>query len=127
MPDELRGPVHRLIQGLLTVSDIVLKRAGLTRGTPPGGSPRTPIDVPGAARLHALADAAFISNDELDAHGSWLRMVVDTFALDPGQLDNPCANVITDDRLYVTPFLRLGDGYLVAHPAAFMLVVWMSP
>lgn len=123
MPDELRGPVHRLIQGLLTVSDIVLKRAGLTRGTPPGGSPRTPIDVPGAARLHALADAAFISNDELDDHGSWLRMVVDTFALDPGQLDNPCANVITDDRLYVTPFLRLGDGYLVALPLDLLISI----
>lgn len=42
MPDELRGPARQLIQGLLTVSDIVLKRAGLTRGTPPGGSAGTP-------------------------------------------------------------------------------------
>ncbi len=123
MPDKLRGPARQLIQGLLTVSDIVLKRAGLTRGTPPGGSPGTPIDVPGAARLNALADAAYISNEELDAHGSWLRMVVDTFALDPGQLDDPCANDTTDDRLYVTPFLRLGDGYLVALPLDLLITI----
>lgn len=123
MPDDLRGPARQLIQGILTVSDIVLKQAGLTRGTPPGGSPGTPIDVPGSARLNVLVDAAFISNDELDTHGSWLRMVVDTFALDPGQLDNPCAHGTTDDRLYVTPFLRLGDGYLVALPLDLLITI----
>ena len=30
-------------------------------------------------------------------------MVVDTFAIDPGDLADPCANDITDDRLYVAP------------------------
>jgi hypothetical protein len=123
MPDELRGPARQLIQGLLTVSDIVLKRAGLTRGTSPGGSVRTSIGVPSAARLRELSEATFISNDELDAHGSWLRMVIDTFALDPGQLVEPCADDITDDRLYITPFLRLTDGYRVVLPLDLLITI----
>jgi len=116
MPKELRVPVRQLVQGMLTVSDIVLKRAGLARGTQPAGSARTPMDVPGAARLKELADAAFISNEELDAHGGWLRMVVDTLALDPGRLNHPCQDDYTDDRLYATPFLRIADGYRVVLP-----------
>ena len=123
MPDELRGPARQLIQGLLTVSDMVLKRAGLTREALPGGSARTPIDVPSAARLKELTEAAFISNDEIDAQGDWLRMVVDTFALDPGQLIDPCANDITDDRLYITPFLRLADGYRVVLPLDLLITI----
>jgi hypothetical protein len=123
MPDDLRVPARQLIQGLLTVSDIVLKRAGLARGTSPGGSARTAIDVPSAQRLSALTEAAFISNDELDAHGSWLRMVVDTFALDPGQLDDPCADDTTDDRLFVRPFLRLVGGYRLALPLDLLITI----
>lgn len=123
MPDDLRGPTRQLVQGLLTVSDIVLKRAGLMRGTLPGGSARTPVDVPGATRLEELSRAAFISNDELKAHGAWLRMVIDTFALDPGQLADPCANDITDDRLYVTPFLRHSTGYQLALPLDLLVTI----
>lgn len=123
MPDDLRVPARQLIQGLLTVSDIVLRRAGVARGTSPEGSARTAIDVPSASRLGALAEAAFISNDELDARGSWLRMVVDTFALDPGQLDDPCADDTTDDRLYVRPFLRLAGGYRVALPLDLLITI----
>ncbi|KAA9087221.1 hypothetical protein [Microbacterium radiodurans] len=116
MPRELRALARQLVQGLLTVSDIVLKRAGLARGAEPAGSARTPVDVPGAARLKELADAAFISNEELDAHGRWLRVVVDTFALDPGHLNHPCQDDYTDDRLYEAPFLRTADGYRVVLP-----------
>lgn len=123
MPDDLRIPARQLIQGLLTVSDIVLRRAGLARGTSPEGSARTPVDVPSASRLSALADAAFVSNDELDAHGSWLRMVVDSFALEPGELDDPCADDTTDDRLYVRPFLRLAGGYRVALPLDLSITI----
>lgn len=123
MPDDLRVPARQLIQGLLTVSDIVLRRAGLARGTSPEGSARAAIDVPSSSRLRALAEATFISNDELDAHGSWLRMVVDTFALDPGELDDPCADDITDDRLYVRPFLRLAEGYRVALPLDLLITI----
>jgi hypothetical protein len=116
MPNDLRGRARQLIQGLLTVSDIVLRKAGLRRGTPPTGAPRTPIDVPGAARLNELTAAAFISNAELDDRGEWLRSVLDSLALDPGQLANPCDDAVTDERLYVTPFLRLADGYRVILP-----------
>jgi hypothetical protein len=123
LPEDLHIPVRQLIRGLLTVSDMVLKRAGLRRGTSPGGSPRTRIDVPSAARLRELTEAAFISHDELEAQGDWLRMVVDTFALDPGQLVDPCAADITDDRLYITPFLRLADGYRVIVPLDLLITI----
>jgi hypothetical protein len=116
MPDEMRSPVRYLIQGLLTVSDLVLKRAGLVRGVIPGEFSRNAVEVPGAARLGELASAAFLSNEDLDGHGSWLRMVVDTFALDAGQLSGPCVDDIMDDRLYITPFLRRPDGYQVVLP-----------
>lgn len=116
MPDDVRVPARQLIQGLLFVSDLVLRRAGLARGAVPEGSARTPMDVPGARRLKELTDATYVSNEDLDRHSGWLRMVVDTFALDPGQLTEPCRDDYTEDRLYVSPFLRLPDGYRVVLP-----------
>lgn len=123
LPDELHVPARQMVQGLLTVSDMVLRRAGLKRGTTSAGSPRTAIDVPGAMRLKGLTDATFISNEELDARGRWLRMVVDTFANDPGRLIDPCANDITEDRLYVMPFLRLSGGYRVVLPLDLLITI----
>lgn len=116
MPDDLRTPAHQLVRGLLTVSDMVFKKAGLKRGTQAAGSARTPIDVPGAARLKHFTDATFISNDELDAGGVWLRTVIDALALDPGQLIGPCETDVNDDRLHISPFLRLANGYRLALP-----------
>lgn len=123
MPKDLHGPARQLIQGLLTVSDIVLKRAGLTRGTLPSGSAQTPVYVPGANRFEELSRAAFLSNDELDAHSDWLRMVIDTFALGPGELVDPCANGITDDRLNISPFLRLSTGYQLVLPLDLLITI----
>lgn len=123
MPDELRVPARQLIQGLLTVSDIVLRRAGLGRGTGPAGRAGAPMDVPGAAKLKVLSDATFITNQELDMHGTWLRMVVDTFAVDAGQLEEPCQDDYTDDRLYATPFLRRPDGYRVVLPLDLAITI----
>ncbi|MCW2165030.1 hypothetical protein B0I12_002185 [Microbacterium hydrothermale] len=123
MPDELRVPARQLVQGLLTVSDIVLRRAGLGRGTGPAGRAGAPMEVPGAAKLKVLTDATFITNQELDAHGTWLRMVVDTFAIDAGQLDAPCQDDYTDDRLYATPFLRRPDGYRVVLPLDLAITI----
>ena len=48
MPEEMGKPARQLVQALLTISDLVLQRVSLKRGTPPGGSPRTPVEVPGA-------------------------------------------------------------------------------
>ncbi len=123
MPDDMGKPARQLVQALLAISDLVLQRAGLKRGTPPGGSPRTPVDVPGAKGLKSLVDATFISNDEIDSYGDWLRMVVDTFAIDPGSLADPRANDITDDRLYVAPFLRLSDGYRLILPLDLAITI----
>jgi hypothetical protein len=121
MPDDIRVPGRQLIQGLLTISDIVLKRVGLARGTWPTGTAQTPVDVPGAERLKKLTEATFLSNDEIDSHGKWLRMVIETFAIDPGQLVDPCASDFTDDRLYVTPFLRLSGGYRIMVPLDLLI------
>ncbi|MBP2388437.1 hypothetical protein [Paeniglutamicibacter kerguelensis] len=123
MPNDLRGPARQLIQGLLMVSDMVLKRAGLTRGTLPSGSARTPVYVPGSNWLEELSRAAFLSNDELDAHGAWLRMVIDTLALNPGELVDPCVDDITDDRLYISPFLRLSSGYQLVLPLDLLITI----
>lgn len=123
MPDEMGKPARQLVQALLVVSDLVLQRAGLRRGTPPGGSPRTPVGVPGAKGLKTLVDATFISNDEIDSYGDWLRMVVDSFAIEPGDLEDPCADDITDDRLYANPFLRLSDGYRLTLPLDLSITI----
>jgi len=123
MPDDLGKPARQLVQALLAISDLVLQRAGLRRGTPPGRSPRTPVSVPGANGLKTLVDATFISNDEIDSYGDWLRMVVDTFAIDPGDLVDPCSDDITDDRLYINPFLRLSDGYRLILPLDLSITI----
>lgn len=123
MPEEIRGPARQLVQGLLTISDIVLRRANLSRATAPGRSPGTPVEVPGAAHLERLAEATFLSNSDLRKHGAWLPMVVDTFALDPGELSEPCGADLTDDRLYIKPFLRVKDGYRVALPLDLIVTV----
>lgn len=123
MPNELRVPVRQLIQGLLTVSDLVLTRASLTRGTRAGRAPRTPVDVPGATRLRQLGQCAFLSHQDLDAIGPWMRMVVDTFALNPGDLTDPCDDDVVDDRLVEMPFLRLPNGYQVAMPLDLLLTI----
>ncbi|MGV1005137.1 MAG: hypothetical protein ACOYEV_10335 [Candidatus Nanopelagicales bacterium] len=123
MPKELQVPMRQLIQGLLTVSTLVLSRAGLTRGTRPGRDPRTPVEVPSATRLNELARAAFISHRDLDDYGPWLRMVVDTFAHDPGGLADPCDDDVVEDRLLEKPFLRLPDGYQVAVPLDLLLTI----
>ncbi len=123
MPKDLRGPARQLIQGLLTVSNLVLTRAGLARGARPVRAPGTPIDVPSAARLDELAQSAFLSHADLEAHGAWLHMVVDTFALDPGELTDPCDDDMTEDRLLETPFLRLPDGYQLVVPLDLLLTV----
>lgn len=81
------------------------------------------MDVPGAARLAALTEATFFSNDELDAHSSWLRVLVDTLAMDPGQLHHPCQHDHLDDRMYTTPFMRLSDGYRLVLPLDLAITI----
>lgn len=123
MPKGLRGPARQLIQGLLTVSNLVLTRAGLARGARPGRAPGAPIDVPSAARLDELAQSAFLRHADLEAHGAWLHMVVDTFALDPAELTDPCDDDMAESRLIETPFLRLSDGYQLVVPLDLLLTV----
>ncbi|TSI12868.1 hypothetical protein [Brevibacterium aurantiacum] len=123
MDNDLYQPAFRLVHSLLIVSDLVLRRAGLQRGTLPQGSARTPVDVPGAARLKELASAAFISTDDLDSYAPWLRTVIDTFALDPGTLTEPCDDDVTDDRLSTYPFLRMDDGYQVVLPVDLLVTM----
>ena len=123
MSKDLRSPLRQIVQGLLTVSNLVLTRAGMHRGTRPGRAPGTPIEVPSAARLEELAQFAFLSHHDLEAHGAWLPMVVDTFALDPGELTYPCADNVMEDRLVETPFLRLPGGYQVVVPLDLLLTV----
>lgn len=123
LPKSFRASARQLLRGLLLVSDLVLRRAALARGTAPTGWPGTPVEVPGASLLATLVDATFISHEDLAAYGPWLTTVVDTFALDPGELSDPCGTDYTDDRLQVTPFLRLDNGYRVVLPLDLSITV----
>ncbi len=123
MDNGLYQQAFRLVHSLLIVSDLVLRRAGLQRGTLPRGSVQTPVDVPSAARLKELGSVAFISSEYLDSYAPWLRMVIDSFALDPGTLTEPCHDDITDDRLHMYPFLRLDDGYQVVLPLDLLVTL----
>ena len=76
-------------------------------------------DIGGSGILHQED----LSHDDLEAHGAWLQMVVDTFALDPGELTDPCSGDFMEDRLLETPFLRLPDGYQVVVPLDLLLTV----
>lgn len=120
---DLHQSAFRLVQSLLITSNLVLKRAGLQRGTLPLGSAQTPVTVPGAARLAELVSATFISNDDLDSYGPWLRATIDTCALDPAALREPCRNSITDDRLHESPFLRMNNGYRVVLPLDLLVTI----
>lgn len=123
MDSTLYRPTFHLTQALLIISNLILSRAGLKRGTLPQGSPGTPVDVPRADRLKEIASAAFISSDDLNKNAPWLRTVIDTFALDPGGLTDPCGSDVTDDRLYLHPFLRLQGGYQVVLPLDLLVTI----
>lgn len=123
MDDDLYRTVSLLIQGFLIVSDLVLRRAGLQRGTLPRGSAQTPVDVPGAAKLKELTSATFISSDDFESYGPWLSAMIDTFALDPGNVSEPCGDGTTDDRLHICPFLRVNGGYRVALPLDLLVTL----
>lgn len=123
MGKDLYQRALRVVHSLLIVSDLVLRRAGLQRGTLPRGSAQTPIDVLSAARLKELGSAAFVSSEDLDSYAPWLRVVIDAFALDPGSLTEPCRDDITDDRLHMYPFLRLDGGYQVVLPLDLLVTL----
>ena len=123
LPNAVLAPARQVIQGLLTVSNIVLNRAGLSRGTSPESPRRASVSMPSARKMKALRDAAYVSNDILDTENSWLRDVVDMLALDPGELSEPCERDLLDDRLYTMPFLRLAHGYQVVLPLDLLITI----
>lgn len=123
LPNSVLAPARQVIQGLLTVSNIVLNRAGLSRGTSSESRRRASVSMPNTRRMKALREAAFVSNADLDTANSWLRTVVDSFALDPGELSAPCERDLLDDRLYAMPFLRLAHGYQVVLPLDLLITI----
>lgn len=116
LPGDLKLDLEHLVIGLLSVSDYVLRRGGLRRGTPPGGIPRSAVTVPGAARLRALEDATFLSIEQIESASRWLLPLLDDLSMSAGDLGDPCGDDYVDDRLFVKPFLRLDDGYRVMLP-----------
>ena len=123
---ELQNSVGSLVKGLLIVSDIVLKRAGLGRGTlPVTNEMRGPIHIPNKSELKQLTKATFLSHQDLEKHGEWLFAVVDSLALDPGQLDDSSnkEDGIEFDDLYLYPFLRCPNGYQVVLPLDLSITI----
>ena len=123
---ELQNSVGSLVKGLLIVSDMVLKRAGLGRGTlPVTNEMRGPIHIPNKSELKQLTKATFLSHQDLEKHGEWLFAVVDSLALDPGQLDDSSnkEDGIEFDDLYLYPFLRCPNGYQVVLPLDLSITI----
>lgn len=125
MSKELQNSVGPLVGGLLIISDIVLKRAGLKRGTlPVTNEMRGPIHIPDKSKLGKLTKATFLSHEDLKEHGEWLLAVVDSLALDPGQLDDSSKkDGFEFDDLYLSPFLRCSDGYQVILPLDLSITI----
>ena len=125
MSKELQNRVGPLVGGLLIISDIVLKRAGLKRGTlPVTNEMRGPIHIPDKSKLGKLTKATFLSHEDLKEHGEWLLAVVDSLALDPGQLDDSSKkDGFEFDDLYLSPFLRCSDGYQVILPLDLSITI----
>lgn len=125
MSKELQNSVGPLVGGLLIISDIVLKRAGLKRGTlPVTNEMRGPIYIPDKSKLGKLTKATFLSHEDLKEHGEWLLAVVDSLALDPGQLDDSSKkDGFEFDDLYLSPFLRRSDGYQVILPLDLSITI----
>ena len=123
---ELQNNVCSLVKGLLIVSDMMLKRAGLGRGTLPlTNKMRGPIHIPNESELKQLTKATFLSHQDLEKHGEWLFAVVDSLALDPGQLDDSSnkEDGLEFDDLYLFPFLRCSDGYQVILPLDLSITI----
>ena len=123
---ELQNNVCSLVKGLLIISDMMLKRAGLGRGTLPlTNKMRGPIHIPNESELKQLTKATFLSHQDLEKHGEWLFAVVDSLALDPGQLDDSSnkEDGLEFDDLYLFPFLRCSDGYQVILPLDLSITI----
>lgn len=122
---ELQNSVGSLVKGLLIVSDMVLKRAGLGRGTLPVTNEMSgPIHIPDKSKLGKLTKATFLSHEDLKERGEWLLAVVDSLALDPGQLDDSSEkDGFEFDDLYLSPFLRCSDGYQLILPLDLSITI----
>lgn len=121
---ELFANAKLLIKGLLMISDSVLKKAGLARNVWPSmGELRNATVVPGTAQLTKLAESTFLSTSYLKGQGQWLVDLVDSLALNPGELTDPCQGDILEDRLFISPFLRCADGYRLVLPVDLAITI----
>ncbi len=98
---------------LLTLSEALAARCGLSRYCMGGGSVRMPLDLPNQAELYARAALMWFSRRDLDAMGCSLDRLA-SFIHD----NTPAEGGEGKSTLCRRPLIRDGDGVSIAIPAA---------
>lgn len=104
---------------LLRLSDAMCKNAGLGRWAAPTESPRTPLHVPGGDELERLQQGVLFDSEQIAALLGHLTSHIDELvAPGPMEIVEHDDESQTDDRIYLYPLLRTGDGVVVPVPGA---------
>jgi hypothetical protein len=125
LPREFRKRVYDLMLGSLCVSDHILRRAGIRRGTPPVSNLGRPIEVPGAAKLSRLQDAAKLSKKKLRELLGSHRLDVSAIApliCDVGTVELSQYQLESGNLLW-KPFVDCGDEIILAIPGMLVSAV----
>jgi hypothetical protein len=112
-PAEFLAEVQPLIGATLTLSDRVLRAAGLDRHEPPHDDPTEPLALPPRARLEELKDIVTFDEGELPAD-----------LLGPLIQEQGTQELVADEGLGVPvlakPILRSGDQFVVVLPLGLL-------
>ncbi|MCK1807074.1 MULTISPECIES: hypothetical protein [unclassified Micromonospora] len=117
LPEEYRSQAALLATTLLRVSDLLCRRAGLSRGRVPNTKMRENIFVPGRDYLTELSEAVLLTPEDLARILPLAAThVIYDLALPPRDevSTSPEPN---ESLLVVKPFMKVADGVLVTNPA----------
>lgn len=125
LPEDFRREAHDLFLGALTVSDFVLRSAGIRRGTVPVSNLGHGIEVPGTASLRRLRDAVMLSKKKI---GELFRIhnltpcLLAPLTCAPGSVDLKQFNVGFGDLLW-RPFVDCGEHLVLTVPGMLVSAV----
>lgn len=111
----------RLTQAVLWLSELVMERAGLTRGLGPMPGKGEPAIVPEAGRFSELKAAVRFGWRELDELlDADLSETLRSIAIPLGRLPPPRVDEEPGDHVVVTPIVDLGESLVVMVPTALL-------
>ena len=118
----LARQLRNLIRGTLTLSNTVIKRAGLDRTIDPVSGPGKPIAIPDSVRLLGLKTAMTfaVQTSELfygvqqDGSALWAPLVCASGSF------NLLAHGVDSGPLLLTPIVQAGAAYIVSCPEALL-------